>query len=85
MIRELNDRIASDADFRQALREATVELLRVRDSLGELGSRLHPGGGPDRIKCLHAHTAQQLVTGGNLAGQAVLAALGWSDPDAACV
>ena len=48
----------------------------------------HPGGGGmagGRIKCLHAHTAHQLVADDNPAGAEALEALGWEDPLAPCV
>ena len=48
----------------------------------------HPGGGGmagSRIKCLHAHTAHQLVAGDNPAGAEALAELGWEDPVVPCV
>jgi hypothetical protein len=38
-----------------------------------------------RIKCLHAHTAHQLVAGDNPAGAEVLDELGWEDPAVPCV
>jgi len=50
--------------------------------------RGHPGGGGTvggRVKCLHAHTAHQLVTGDNPAGAAVVAHLEWVDPATPCV
>ena len=44
-----------------------------------------PGGGPDRVKCLHAHLAQQLADPPNPIGAQTLAAAGWPDCIAPCV
>ena len=57
-------------------------------SSGVPGTVRHPGGGGmagGRIKCLHAHTAHQLVAGDNPAGAEVLEELGWEDPAVPCV
>jgi uncharacterized protein len=82
---EFNRRLLSDPQLHRALEQSTAEYIRLRDQLEHLGPRTHPGGGPDRVKCLHAHTAHHLVTGDNPAGAAVLAELGWVDPDEPCV
>ncbi|HEX2150008.1 MAG TPA: DUF501 domain-containing protein, partial [Actinomycetota bacterium] len=42
-------------------------------------------GGPDRVKCLHAHTGHHLVEGDNPVGAEVLRELGWHDPTRPCV
>ncbi|HEX2052925.1 MAG TPA: DUF501 domain-containing protein [Actinomycetota bacterium] len=81
----LNRRLAEEPELHAALAEATRAYVRRRDQLDELGPATHPGGGPDRIKCLHAHTAQFLVTGDNPAGEEVLKALSWKDPVEPCV
>lgn len=38
-----------------------------------------PGGGPDRIKCLHAHVAHELADPPNPIGAAALARAGWPE------
>lgn len=81
----LNRRLAEDPEFHEGLRLSTEEYVRRRNGLDELGPTAHPGGGPDRVKCLHAHTAHQLVTGDNPAGAEVLRELGWEDPTRPCV
>lgn len=81
----LNARLEANAALRVALAEAIARYLKRRDALAPLGREGHPGGGPERVKCLHAHTAQQLATGDNPVGAAVLAKLGWTDPEAPCV
>ena len=91
-----NDRLAAEPALREALTAATAAYAARREALEPLADpvgslpRAHPGGGGvpgrgGRVKCLHAHTAHQLVSGDNPAGAAVLAELGWSDPGTPCV
>src|SRR5437763_1383310 len=71
-----------------ALQAATEAYVARRDAGGPPGPVRHPGGGGTpggRVKCLHAHTAHQLVAGDNPAGAEVLDALGWVDPVTPCV
>lgn len=82
---ELNRRLEEDPEFRQALARSTDAYIRQRDELEPLGPTHHPGGGPERIKCLHAHAAHHLVCGDNPAGAEVLRRLGWEDPARPCV
>jgi hypothetical protein len=44
-----------------------------------------PGGGPDRVKCLHSHVAHELAGGNNPIGSLTMAATGWPDCVAPCV
>jgi hypothetical protein len=82
---EFNRRLTEDAELHSALAAATRTYVSRRNALSELGPVTHPGGGPDRIKCLHAHTAHHLATGDNPAGAEVLRALDWRDPTEPCV
>jgi hypothetical protein len=82
---DLNRRLAEDPELRAALRASTEAYIAERDALDELGHTSHPGGGPDRVKCLHAHTAHHLVRGDNPAGAEVLRELAWEDPEKPCV
>ncbi|CAN5742251.1 DUF501 domain-containing protein [soil metagenome] len=82
---ELNRRLMEDADLHEALWRSTEALVARRNELDTLGPTGHPGGGPDRVKCLHAHTAHHLVTGDNPAGAEALEQLGWQDPLRPCV
>lgn len=82
---DFNRRLEEDPELHRALELSTAEYIRLRDELEPLGRDTHPGGSPDRVKCLHAHTAHYLVSGDNPAGAAVLAELGWADPDQPCV
>jgi uncharacterized protein len=80
-----NKRLREDHDLHQALELSIAAYIEARDRREPLGSATHPGGGPDRVKCLHAHTAHHLVTGANAAGAAVLEELAWTDPERPCV
>lgn len=80
----INERLTVDSEFRSRLESAVGRYLAARDALDVLPA-LHPGGGPARIKCLHAHTAQHLAGSDNLVGTAVLEELSWVDPADACV
>lgn len=80
-----NTRLSVEPELHRRLSDATDAYLAERNAIESLGARGHPGGGPDRVKCLHAHTAQHLVTGGNPAGEAVLQELSWEDPQSPCV
>lgn len=89
-----NERLATDPELAEALRTATEAYVARRDAGGAPGPVRHPGGGGGegsgnmaggRIKCLHAHTAHQLVSGDNPAGAEALEELAWEDPAAPCV
>jgi hypothetical protein len=93
-----NERLAADPALAEELRAATEAYVARRDagssgavrgaSGGVPGPVRHPGGGGTaggRIKCLHAHTAHQLVAGDNPAGAEVLEELAWEDPAVPCV
>jgi len=83
-----NERLVAEPELADALWAATEAYVARRDAGGEPGPVRHPGGGGragSRIKCLHAHTAHQLVAGDNPAGGGVLEELGWEDPVAPCV
>ena len=82
---EVNDALEADGALREQLRAATDEYIESRDRLEPLGQRGHPGGGPDRVKCLHAHAAHALITGNNPIGRMVLDKLQWEDPNDPCV
>lgn len=82
---EINDRLENDESFRAELESSSAKYLATRDSISVLSDRNHPGGGPEHVKCLHAHTAHQLMTGDNPVGRQVIEAIQWSDPDEHCV
>ncbi len=83
---ELSDRLGRDGSFRSRLQEA-IERYRARrdrhERIEESGAP--PGGGPERVKCLHAHLAQELSDPPNPVGALVLADAGWPDCRVPCV
>ncbi|MGH2706959.1 MAG: DUF501 domain-containing protein [Actinomycetota bacterium] len=82
---ELNERLATDPAMASELARCTERYVRRRDAIEPLGASKHPGGGPERVKCLHAHVAHHLMTGDNPVGAAALEALAWTDPTEPCV
>lgn len=85
LMAEVNRRLAEHGDLFESLKSSTEALVSRRNDLEVLGPADHPGGGPERIKCLHAHTAHHLVSGDNPVGEAALVALQWEDPKNPCV
>jgi hypothetical protein len=83
---EMSERLGRDASFRERLGSA-VERLRVErdehERIAESGGP--PGGGPDRVKCLHAHAAQELASPPDPVGALSLAQTGWPDCRVPCV
>lgn len=82
---ELNERLQRDSQLHREMARSTERYVQRRDEIDPLGPIGHPGGGPDRIKCLHAHVAHHLVTAENPAGQLALEQLEWTDPKSPCV
>jgi len=89
---QVNKRLAEDPEFLRALRESTAKYCSTRDG-DRAGSDLrHPGGGPEHVKCLHAHLAHHLVTGDNPVGAWVVDQLAEAGqgpneatPESACI
>lgn len=81
----LNERLTSDDALRQRLADASADYAARRDEHARLEpAPAPPGGGPDRVKCLHAHTAHHLVAG-NPVGALVLSQVGFPDCRQPCV
>ena len=80
LMKEMQDRLASDQELADAYRAAHEAYLRDRSSLGEVEeiAGISAGGMPDRVKCLHVLAAHSLVAGPgvNPLGDEVLEALG---------
>jgi hypothetical protein len=75
-----------DHGLRARLDDAIERYVTRRDGhevLTDAGAP--PGGGPDRVKCLHAHVAHELADGPNPVGAATMAEAGWPDCIAPCV
>lgn len=82
---ELNERLVRDDGLRERLAAASASYKQQRDSHEELApAPAPPGGGPDRVKCLHAHTAHALVSP-NPVGALVLSLSGFPDCRRPCV
>jgi hypothetical protein len=81
----LNRDLGRDQDLRGRLGLALERYAARRDGREPLVGVSPPGGGPDRVKCLHAHLAHQLVDPPNPVGAVTLARSGWPDCVAPCV
>jgi uncharacterized protein len=79
LMREMTERLATDAELAAAYRRAHEDYLRRRAVLGEVPQidGISAGGMPDRVKCLHVLAAHSLAAGPgvNPLGDEVLAAL----------
>ena len=80
---DLNEHLTGNGESRQRLADAISRYIARRD-LHEVIDGDIPGGGPERVKCLHAHAAHELVGGQNPAGSWALARTGYPDCRAAC-
>jgi hypothetical protein len=85
-MRELGEELVHDRELRgrfvhalDAYRARRDRHERIEDAGGP------PGGGPDRVKCLHAHVAHELAAPPNPIGARALARAGWPDCIAPCV
>ena len=77
---DITDRLEHDPSLKRRLADALVRYRATRDAhsvIVESGGP--PGGGPERVKCLHSHTAHELAGGNNPVGGLTLAATGWPD------
>jgi hypothetical protein len=83
---ELSERLQRSPELRARLARAIGRYRARRDSHEVISdSGAPPGGGPDRIKCLHAHLAHELADPPNPVGAEMLARAGWPDCRAPCV
>jgi uncharacterized protein len=63
MMRDMNARLAVDAELAAAYRRAHESYLAERDAIEPLGTTFSGGGMPDRVKCLHVLIAHSLAKG----------------------
>jgi uncharacterized protein len=82
---EMSERLR-DHELRARLEHAIERYVIRRDGHEVLtNAGVPPGGGPERVKCLHAHVAHELADGPNPVGAATMAEVGWPDCIAPCV
>ena len=82
----MTETLSSDDGLRERLSAAVQRYRERRDAhLVIVESGGPPGGGPDRVKCLHAHLAHELADPPNPIGALTLAATEWPDCVAPCV
>jgi hypothetical protein len=85
VMRDMEARLAEDADLAASYAGAHAAYLAARAELGDVPEidRVSAGGMPDRVKCLHALAAQALAAGPgvNPLGDEVVERLGpwWAD------
>ena len=83
---EVNDRLGRDTDMRARLEASIAKLIERRDSHERIDDAgVPPGGGPDKIKCLHAHVAAELVQADDPVGSISVALSAWPDCRQPCV
>jgi uncharacterized protein len=80
LMKEMQDRLATDAELAAAYRAAHERYLEARTQIGEVDeiAGISAGGMPDRVKCLHVLAGQSLAQGRgvNPLGDEVLDLLG---------
>lgn len=82
---QMNERLGRDETLQDRLAAAIAAYSEARDRHAVLDPPpAPPGGGPARVKCLHAHTAHQLVAP-NPIGALVLSQTGFPDCRLPCV
>jgi uncharacterized protein len=83
---EMTEHIDHDEAYRGRLTRALARYRARRDSHSVVDdSGAPPGGGPDKVKCLHAHLAHELADAPNPVGASVLAEVGFPDCRSPCV
>jgi hypothetical protein len=76
----ISERLGGEGELRARLEGAIERYRSQRDErsvISDAGGP--PGGGPDRVKCLHAHLAHQLADPPNAVGAIALTEAGWPD------
>ena len=80
----LTQRLTTDSAFAERQRSAVDRYVSRRNELAPTEGP-QPGGGADRVKCLHAHLAHELADAPNPVGAATLTHTGWPDCLRPCV
>jgi hypothetical protein len=71
--------------LRSRVEDDIARYAQRRDALARLEDPGVPGGGPERVKCLHAHVAHELADPPSSIGARALAETGWPDCVIPCV
>lgn len=83
---ELNQTLSASGPLRARLEDAIARYRKRRNARAPVDDGGAPvGGGPDRVKCLHAHLAHELADPPNPVGSLTLAQVGWPDCRLPCV
>ena len=77
-------RLTTEIAFAERQQSALDRYVSRRNELAPTEGP-QPGGGADRIKCLHAHLAHEVADAPNPVGAATLARTGWPDCTLPCV
>ena len=87
LMREMTERLATDAELSARYEAAYDDYLKRRDAIDVLDTRVAAGGMPSRVKCLHVHVAHALAVGPgvNPFGDEALALLEDWGADGPCV
>jgi uncharacterized protein len=81
----MTERLRRDKGLRRRLTTAIGRYRARRDAHEVIEAPVPPGGGPDRVKCLHAHLAHELADACNPIGALTLADAGWPDCVVPCI
>lgn len=86
VLTSFTQRLTAEPGLRERLASA-LERYRARRDAHEVitESGGPPGGGPERVKCLHSHAAHELASPPNPIGSLALADVGWPDCIRPCV
>lgn len=82
---QVTDRLREDVQLKARLAASIERYSKRRDAYEVIDVPAPPGGGPDRVKCLHAHVAHELADPPNPVGASTLADAGWPDCVVPCV
>ncbi len=75
-----NQRLRADRGLKARLAAAIDRYRTRREVHAQIQESGGPaGGGPERVKCLHAHVAHELAGGNNPIGALTITATGWPD------
>ena len=83
-MKDASERLQADAALRNRLASSLDAYRDRRDAHERIPVDSPPGGGPERVKCVHVHLAHQLADPPNPIGVKALADTGWPDCISPC-